>query len=75
MIIILEASLSYLGLGIQPPTASWGRMIFEAQDYAERDVWLVVWPSIAIFFVVASVQILSQRFTGERETQVTVRTV
>lgn len=75
VIVILEASLSYLGLGIQPPTPSWGRMIFEGQDYANRDTWLVIIPSIAIFSVVASVQILSQRFTGERDTQASVRTV
>ncbi len=75
VIIILEASLSYLGLGIQPPTPSWGRMIFEGQDYTSRDIWLVVLPSVAIFLVVASAQILSQRFTGEREAQTSVRTV
>jgi peptide/nickel transport system permease protein len=65
VIVILEASLSYLGLGIQPPTPSWGKMIYEGQQYASRDFWLVVWPAIAIFMVVASVQLLSQRFTGE----------
>jgi peptide/nickel transport system permease protein len=75
VIIILEASLSYLGLGIQPPTPSWGKMVAEGQIYAERDAWLVVFPAAAIFMLVASVQILSQRFTAESEKPVSTRAV
>jgi len=75
VIVILEASLSYLGLGIQPPTPSWGQMILEGQKFAERDVWLVLFPSIGIFLLIAGLQILSQRFTGERGSHVTIRTV
>ena len=75
VIIILEASLSYLGLGIQAPTPSWGGMINEGQEYLQTNMWIVVLPSIAIFLLVAGVQILSQRVTGERETEAAVRTV
>ena len=39
-IIVLEASLSYLGLGVQPPLPSWGLMISEGQTYLELDPWL-----------------------------------
>lgn len=75
VLIIIEASLSYLGLGVQPPTPSWGGMISEGQTYTDRDVWLVIFPSIAIFLLVAGMQILSQRFTGERGADITTRTV
>jgi peptide/nickel transport system permease protein len=65
VVIILEAGLSYLGLGVQAPTPSWGGMILEGQDQLQTDPWLVIFPSIAIFLVVGGVQVLSQRFTRE----------
>jgi peptide/nickel transport system permease protein len=48
--IVLEATLSYLGLGIQPPTASWGNMISEAQggDLYTVAWWFLVFPSVAL---------------------------
>jgi peptide/nickel transport system permease protein len=46
--IQLEAALSYVGLGIHPPTASWGNMIADGQNYMTTDVWLVLLPGIAI---------------------------
>lgn len=66
-IIVLEASLSYLGLGIQPPLPSWGRMISDGQSYLQLNAWLVFVPGIAIFMLVAGVQFLSQSFTSESE--------
>ena len=66
-IIVLEASLSYLGLGIQPPLPSWGLMISEGQEYLELDPWIAVFPGIAIFMLVTGVQFLSQYFTPERK--------
>jgi peptide/nickel transport system permease protein len=67
-IIVLESALSYLGLGVQPPLASWGLMVSEGQTYLELDPWLSVLPSIALFLLVAGVQILSQSFTLENDT-------
>jgi peptide/nickel transport system permease protein len=64
-LIILEASLSYLGLGIQPPLASLGGMIFDGQQYLAQDSWLCIIPGIMIFFVVGGVQLLSSHFTSE----------
>lgn len=46
--IQLEAALSYVGLGIHPPTASWGNMIADGQNYMTTDVWLVLFPGLAI---------------------------
>ena len=66
-IIVLEASLSYLGLGVQPPLPSWGLMVSEGQTYLELDPWLSVLPSIALFMLVAGVQIYSQSFTAEND--------
>jgi peptide/nickel transport system permease protein len=50
--ILLEAGLSFLGLGIQPPTASWGNMISGARSYMELAWWLPVFPGIAIALAV-----------------------
>jgi len=66
-IIVFEASLSYLGLGIQPPLPSWGMMISEGQQYLEIDPWIALLPGIAIFMLVTGVQILSQAFTSESQ--------
>ena len=46
--ILAEAGLSYLGLGTQPPHASWGRMLHEAQTYMETSPWLAIFPGCAI---------------------------
>jgi peptide/nickel transport system permease protein len=51
-IILIEAALDFLGLGIQPPTASWGNMLTNAQTYFVHSVWLVIFPGITIFVTV-----------------------
>ncbi|MFZ1460840.1 MAG: ABC transporter permease [Ignavibacteria bacterium] len=58
--IIFEASLSFLGLGVQPPTASWGQMIFDGYKYIVVGTnWgLAVFPSIAIMLTVFAVNLL-----------------
>ena len=66
-IIVLESALSYLGLGVQPPLPSWGLMVSEGQTYLELDPWLSILPSIALFMLVAGVQIYSQSFTSEND--------
>lgn len=50
--ILSEAALSFLGLGVQPPQPSWGRMLFEAQSFLGTAWWLAVFPGIAIFLTV-----------------------
>ena len=52
--IIAEASLSFLGLGQQPPEPSWGSMLNSAQRFLEQAPWLAVFPGLAIFLVVLS---------------------
>ena len=67
-IVVMEASLSYLGLGVQPPLPSWGMMVSEGQNYLALAPSLSVLPSIALFVLVAGLQILSQAFTYENDT-------
>lgn len=52
--ILAEASLSFLGLGTQPPTPSWGRDLSEARRYLADAPWLVVFPTLAIMISVLS---------------------
>ena len=56
--IIAEASLSFLGLGQQPPAPSWGSMLNTAQRFLTLAPWLAVWPGLAIFLVVLSFNLL-----------------
>ena len=50
--IIAEASLSFLGLGEQPPTPSWGSMLNAAQQFLTQAPWLAIFPGVAIILVV-----------------------
>jgi peptide/nickel transport system permease protein len=52
--IIAEAALSFLGLGQQPPSPSWGSMLNAAQRFLTNAPWMAVWPGLAIFLVVLS---------------------
>jgi len=52
--IIAEASLSFLGLGQQPPAPSWGSMLNTAQRFLSQAPWMALWPGLAIFLVVLS---------------------
>jgi peptide/nickel transport system permease protein len=56
--ILAEAGLSYLGLGVQPPTPSWGSMLRIAQGYLSTAAWLALWPGLAIFLAVLSINLL-----------------
>jgi peptide/nickel transport system permease protein len=56
--IIAEASLSFLGLGQQPPAPSWGSMLNAAQRFLVNAPWLAVWPGLAIMITVLSFNLL-----------------
>jgi len=56
--IILESSLSFLGLGVQPPTPTWGNMLMDAQATMASKPWLTVFPGLSILTVVLSVNFL-----------------
>jgi peptide/nickel transport system permease protein len=56
--VIAEASLSFLGLGQQPPAPSWGSMLNTAKNYVENAPWMAVWPGVSIFLLVLSFNLL-----------------
>ncbi|KAB2911873.1 MAG: ABC transporter permease [Hyphomicrobiaceae bacterium] len=56
--ILLEAALSFLGLGVQPPTPSWGLMISEAKGLMFFDPWLISIPGVALFLLVLAINML-----------------
>ena len=58
--ILAEAGLSFLGLGVQPPTPSWGAMLNTAKGYLQQDAWLAIAPGAAIF-----VTVLGFNFLGD----------
>ncbi|MBM9595432.1 ABC transporter permease [Roseitranquillus sediminis] len=56
--ILLEAALSFLGLGVQPPTPSWGLMVAEGRQYLLFEPWLIMVPGAAIFALVLAINLL-----------------
>jgi len=56
--IILEAALSFLGLGVQPPTPSWGLMISEGRQFMFFKAWLITIPGVALFLLVLAINLL-----------------
>jgi len=52
--VIAEASLSFLGLGQQPPAPSWGSMLNTAKNYVDNAPWMAIWPGASIFLLVLS---------------------
>lgn len=56
-VVILESALSFLGMGLQPPRASWGRMLAEGRDYIASAWWLATFPGVAILLVVLGVNL------------------
>jgi peptide/nickel transport system permease protein len=56
--IIMEASLSFLGLGVQPPTPSWGGMLSDARGYMQLAWWLPVMPGLATLGTVLGINLV-----------------
>ena len=56
--MIAEASLSFLGLGQQPPAPSWGSMLNTARNYVDQAPWMAIWPGVSIFLLVLSFNLL-----------------
>lgn len=68
-VVIFEASLSYLGLGVQPPTAAWGSMVAEGRQYFTIAWWLVTFPGLAILATVLGSNLLGDRLRARLDPQ------
>ena len=71
--ILAETSLSYLGLGIQPPEPSWGNMLSNAQQYMQSAPWLVLTPGLFIFLTVIAVNFLGDGLRDALDPRLTIR--
>lgn len=58
LMVLYEASLSFIGLGVQPPAPSWGSMLSDGQQYIGTAWWLATFPGLALFLLVLSVNML-----------------
>jgi peptide/nickel transport system permease protein len=65
--ILMESALSFIGLGIQPPSASWGNMLTNAQSYLYSTPWLAVYPGLLILVTVVAVNVLGDALRDAAE--------
>ncbi len=63
--ILLESALSFFGVGVQPPTASWGNMLYQAQTTMSSEPWLAVFPGVMIFLSVLACNAVGDTIGGE----------
>ena len=63
-VVIMESSLSFLGLGVQPPSVSWGSMVADGREFLAEGWWVATLPGLAILIVVLAINLASQ---GTRE--------
>jgi len=71
--ILAEAALSYLGIGTPPPTASWGRMLSDSQDYLYQSPLLALWPGLAIALSVLGFNLLGDGLRDLLDPKLVVR--
>lgn len=63
LMVLFEAGLSFLGLGVQPPTASWGAMLSVGRNYVSSAWWIATFPGICLFLLVLSVNLIGDRLS------------
>jgi peptide/nickel transport system permease protein len=68
--ILMESALSFIGLGIQPPSASWGNMLTNAQSYLYSSPWLAVYPGLMILTTVVAVNVLGDALRDAAEPKI-----
>lgn len=64
--VLLESALSFFGVGVQPPAASWGNMLYQAQSTMTSEPWLALFPGLAIFASVFAVNVVGEHLAAER---------
>ena len=73
LMILFEAGLSFLGLGIRPPAPSWGSIMSVGRQYVERAWWIVAFPGGCLFLLVLSVNVLGDWLRDRLDPQVRIR--
>ena len=63
-IVLMVATLSFLGLGITPPTPEWGQMLVDARPYLQTATYLMLWPALSITLVVLGANLLGERLAA-----------
>ena len=61
--ILLESALSFFGVGVQPPTASWGNMLYQAQTTMSTEPWLALFPALFIFVTSVAINLVGDELT------------
>ena len=64
--ILLESALSFFGVGVQPPTASWGNMLYQAQTTMSTEPWLALFPGLFIFTTSVAINMLGDALSNHR---------
>lgn len=64
--ILLESALSFFGIGVQPPAASWGNMLYQAQSAMSTEPWLALFPGLFIFATVAAINAIGDNLALSR---------
>jgi peptide/nickel transport system permease protein len=65
LMVLFEAGLSFLGLGVQPPTASWGSMLATGRNYVASAWWIATFPGLALFMLVLSANLIGDRLSEQ----------
>jgi peptide/nickel transport system permease protein len=65
--ILLESALSFFGVGVQPPTASWGNMLYQAQTTMSSEPWLGLFPGAFIFITVLCCNVIGDALSSRAE--------
>jgi peptide/nickel transport system permease protein len=64
--ILLESAMSFFGVGVQPPTASWGNMLYQAQSTMSSEPWLGIFPGLCIFVTVLCCNLLGDSLSRDQ---------
>ena len=73
LMVLFEAGLSFLGLGIQPPTPSWGAILAVGRNYIASAWWIATLPGLCLFLLVLTVNLLGDRLRDVLDPRAVVR--
>ena len=71
LMVLFEAGLSFLGLGVQPPTASWGAMLSTGRNYVANAWWIATFPGLALFLLVLSINLIGDHIRDRLDPRAT----